>query len=285
MSFEAISNRTVSANNVSVGTALAMETILPHWPIFDPERPIPKGKLRDYKALYINLHTLIRNFYNAVDRESREGLHPQVCAQAILEEVQEIQRHVKDHTADMTKVVVYYPDYEDLEKLYPKGKLRLARTEKQKKADEHIKSILKACAKALKEQSKDLLEEHHTKIHPKIVGSILALTHYPVDLLSEYRFGKLTLLESHTGQIKAKNQWHSKLFSGKQFPFIPFNSMTLQVFGDDHHFHPWSPSIKNAITTIAKRNRWSWATTSAKIRLDLSQHPDKIFVKALTDLL
>lgn len=286
MSLDAISLRTVNASGVSVGTSLAMESLVSTWPVFDPARVAPpKINLGEYTRVWINLWTLARNFLAAIPTEYRDNLKNDEMGTALVEEAAEIARVIKDTTAGAVSVTIYYPSYNTLASKYPKGKVRESLTEKQKLARKQLLGMMDFAAKSMEINHKGLLERFDVEIRPKSFGNTLVMTHFPVDLLSEYRFGRCALLESHTGVVKKKNLWYTKLFQGKQYPNLPFNAMTLQVFGDDHHFHPWESKIKQAILDIAQKNRWSWATTASKARMDLRQHPDRFFVDQVTQLL
>lgn len=286
MSSDAVALRAVNASGVSVGTSLAIESLVPNWPVFDPARVAPpRIDLTEYNRVWLNLWTLGRNLLAAIPTEYRESVSVEDAGRALVEEIEEIERSIRAATAGAVKIVVYYPSYEGLQQRFPKGKIREAVTEKAKQSKVLLKGTLDYAAKSLEMNHKELLERYDTEIRPKAFGNTLLLTHFPVDLLSEYRFGRCSLIESHTGVVKKKNLWYTKLFQGKQHPSIPFNAMTLQVFGDDHHFHPWENKIKQAIIEIANKNRWSWATTASKVRMDLRQHPDRFFVDQITKLL
>lgn len=286
MSAEGLALRAMNASNVSVGTSLAIESLIPSWPVFDPARVAPaRIDLSEYTRVWFNIWTLARNFFAAIPTEYRDHVRVEDAGMALVEEMEELERSIKTATAGAVKVVFYYPSYKSLQQTYPKGKLREPVTDKARAARKLLLSTMDYAAKSLETNHKDLLRRYDVEIRPESFGNTLLLTHFPVDLLNEYRFGRCALLESHTGVVKKKNLWYTKLFQGKNHPTIPFNAMTLQVFGDDHHFHPWETKIKNAIIDLATKNRWSWATTASKVRMDLRQHPDRFFVDQITKLL
>lgn len=286
MSLGPISDRVTSSNGVSVGTSLAMETLIANWPVFDPARvPPPKINLTEYTRVWFNLWTLARNLYESIPRETRDAVKADMSGEALVEEAAELVRAIQTATAGAVTATVYYPSYKSLASQFPKGKIRESVTDKQKETRKQLLAMMNYAAKSMEINHKGMLERYDVDIRPKAYGNTLVLTHFPVDLLSEYRFGRCSLLESHTGMVKKKNLWYTKLFQGKQLSNIPFNAMTLQVFGDGHHFHPWEQKIKLAILEIAQKNRWSWATTTAKVRMDMRQHPDRFFVDQIVKLL
>ena len=94
----------------------------------------------------------------------------------------------------------------------------------------------------------------------------LIMTHLPVDLLARYRFSRLELLESHTGKIKGPAEWNTKLTNGKELANIPFNSFTLQLFGDNGNmFSPQSISIRRVLLEAAQK--WGWTNVSGMERV------------------
>lgn len=76
--WNAIDARTVSAFPLSVGTSLALESVFNgvQEPI-DPNRVIPqKVEINNYDAFWINVGTLFRNLYNALNKDSIKFLRP-----------------------------------------------------------------------------------------------------------------------------------------------------------------------------------------------------------------
>ena len=285
-SSEALANRVTSAANVSVGTSIAMETICPSWPVFDLTRQAPpKVKITDYKYAYFNLWTLGRNLLNAVASADRHHVNPAEAAIYLVEEAEEIVRAIKHASAGSVIPVIYFPSYKRLGRDFPKGKLREAVTDKAKAAQLQFERTCEAAAKQLDVSMKNNFKRFDVRLGVDGVGNTLLFTHFAVDLLSEKVFGKCALLESHTGVVKQKNQWHTKLFNGKAFPNIPLNELTIQVFGDDHQFRPWEMKIKQALIDMAVAKRWSWATTNIRMKMDVGSHPDQMFATALISLL
>lgn len=285
-SSEAVASRVTSDANVSVGTSIAMETILPNWPVFDPARvPPPKENVHEYTRVYFNLHTLLRNLYNAIPREGRDSVLAEDLASALVEEAWEVANAVETATANAVRGIIYFPSYDGIETRYPRGKVRQAVTPKQIAAKKLFTQTLEIASKMLSTNHPDNFVKFRTDLTPGTFGNTLLLTHMPVDLLSEYRFGRCALLESHTGVVKKRNMWYTKLFNGKQYPNMPFNAMSLQVLGDDHTFHPGEHKVKTALIEVATKHRWSWATSSAKMKLDIRGHPDAVISSALSSLL
>jgi hypothetical protein len=102
------------------------------------------------------------------------------------------------------------------------------------------------------------------------------MTHHPMDLLSRYEFSELSLISSHTGDIKKPVEWIKKLTSNEAYHRLPFNIMTLQVLGDGAvQFFSQSPSIKKHLLAMAEGGKWKPTTTRDKIVSDMSKYPNK----------
>ena len=96
--------------------------------------------------------------------------------------------------------------------------------------------------------------------------TVLILTNYAIDLLQRYKFTSLSLLESHTGAVKPPAMWYTKLNNGKELTTIPFDRMTIQMFGDGSNlFSPFPIKIRRTMLTISEKNKWTPMTTKAYI--------------------
>lgn len=278
MTTEAIASRATNASGVSVGTSLALETILPSWPVFDRERVAPPSvNLLKYSRVWINLRTIARNLHNAIASEYRETIRPQDLGEALAEEAWAVALAIEQGSSGSVKAMLYWPKYEQLQRAFPSAKIRVPSTDKQKAVDTLVQKAMEIADNILHTNHPKSYTRSPVKIDPGSYAETLMMTHMPVDLLSAKRFGSLELLESHTGLVKPRNLWYTKLFAGKTLSIIPFGEMSLQVFGDDHSFHPMNISVKREVLTIAETNHWSWMTTDSKIRADILKHPENSF--------
>lgn len=286
MTQEAIAARATNSSGVSVGTSLALETIIPNWPVFDPEREAPpKVPLSKYSRVWINLRTIARNLHNAVANEYKETLKPNDLGAAIAEEAWAVAQAIEQASSSAVKAMIYWPKYNELQRYFPVASLRTPSTEKQKSVEKIVSAAMEFAHEVLATNHPQNYKRVSIKIDPGSYAQTLMMTHMPVDLLNVRRFGSLELLESHTGVVKARNLWYTKLFAGKSLSVIPFCEMSLQVFGDDHSFHPKNISVKREIITIAESNHWSWMTTESKMRADILKHPENAFKIEMLKLL
>lgn len=286
MTQEALASRVKNSAGMSVGTSLALETILPLWSVFDIKREAPMPvSLHKYSRVWVNLRTVARNLYNAIENDLKDRLKGDELGEAIAEEAWAIVQAINHESSNTVKVVIYLPKYEELAKTFPTASIRIPSTDKQKNLDKLMQKALTFARTSLETNHKPYFKSCSLKIDPDGYAATLMLTHMPVDLLNARRFGNLELLESHTGVVKSKNQWYTKLFAGNALSIIPFCEMSLQIFGDDHSFHPKHISVKREILSIAQTNNWSWMTTESKIRSDILKHPENAFKIEMLKLL
>ena len=93
------------------------------------------------------------------------------------------------------------------------------------------------------------------------------MTHHVVDLVTTSSMARLFLLESYTGVVKDFTQWYTKLTGGDKLHYIPFNALTLQVFGDNSvNFKSSSHGIKELVKKIALEAKWTSATSISRVR-------------------
>lgn len=251
-SLDVLSSRAVGELPLSIGTSLAIEAL---------------KDVNGYDSLWINVKTLYRNIYEACDRELLNKLEANGIADIISDEISFIRRHL---TVKM-KVVIYDLGYKGLEKRYPKALLKTANTDRQiayqKMMDETIDIVI----------GEDFDQKIEFDAGSELRGEptkSLIMTHYPVDLLSRTKFRQLRLLESHTGVIKGRSEWFTKLQNGREMNFLPFNKFTIQIFGDGKHFSGYPPKVKKAVMTMAIENRWTSVTTNDKVRFSIKRMKD-----------
>lgn len=254
---------------ISISTAVAIEELAnkkPQWPA----------------ELWINVRTAFRNLYSVINNDDKKFVGPEHLWHPFLRELDQIKQAVKDVTQGTTQVVYYHCDYSDLLRRLPHTTLKEATTETQKRNFSIEWNIMQVL----------LREAEHLDIQTfktEITGSVqncLIMTHLPIDLLWAKNFGKLRLLESHTGTIKSKSEWNTKLTGGKQLTRMPFNHFTLQVFGDNNNLlNGMSPKIRKVVEDLSEQHRWTTVTTLERIRYCVGEMKDPFardfFIKVL----
>lgn len=272
---QTLADREMGQVPVSIGTSLAMEGLFGVY----PDRPVTPMPLLSYNRLWINLSTLFRNLYHVLPTEARETVTAEHLVPALLSEIEALNGAIQNAVGSQVKVTYYLPDYSQLAKTFPEANLRHASTLKQK--------IYAGLQTVTLQEIGAYLDELDVRITPiKLPGEgrAVMLTHQAVDLLSYYQFDDLTLIESHTGELKKKAVWFTKL--GTREPILPFNAFTLQLFGDGSGglFSPFPIKYRRALLGVAKSDRWSPATTLSRIRLAISTIKDPSIRDRLLEL-
>lgn len=277
-----LSNRVVSAFPLSIATSLALESIFySPTPSFDPDRKIPqKVDISNYDEFWINLSTLFRNIMGALNKDDSNRVGASGLSETLAFEMETIESIVKNEGKGRVKLVFYACEYKDATSAskHPYAIFRQDATDKQKiYRDLHNKTIARLLkdresSSSLKILNSTLKPDHHCKA--------LVLTHIAYDLLSYKNFTTLDLIESHTGVLKPRAMWYTKLHDGKELNFIPFNEGFLQIFGDSEHFKPFDIRVRRALVEIAKTHSWTQVTTLTKIRSNINEMTDA-FTKAI----
>lgn len=253
---------------LSIATSMAIETLVDE----------TKNPLEGFTSLLVNIRTLIRNIIGAV---SAPMVTVDAVAETVLNELKIIETLISKASNGKCIVIPYYASLASVPKKFSHGLQKLPTTKIQIEAVAFEQAVIKRFAPYAKDVG---LEEYDIDIDGSNETSYI-LTHYPIDLLSRYNFTKLILIESHTGRIKHPLMWYSKLYKGAEIPNIPFNKMTLQVFGDNVVFSPMAIKFRKSLITLAKTYLWSPMTTKDKILSDAKKlKDDPLLSKYLTDL-
>lgn len=245
---------------VSIATSLAVEGA---FGMMLENQPTKNPSVYDYQEIWFNLRTMFRNFYGSLQKEHIDRLMPEHIGEALREEMTILRGVLEQQSTNRIKAVFYVCNYDSLTRLHKFAIFKEVKTDKQK------------FYAGLENATMNYLIEHHGEefgirnLDTQIVGNgkdAIMLTHYPFDLLSNVSFGKLALLESHTGVIKTPALWYTKLNNGKELSRIPFNMMTIQLFGDSGGLlAPYSHAEREAIMKIAEKHKWNPTTTKERI--------------------
>ncbi|EEX4841273.1 hypothetical protein NRE35_004380 [Salmonella enterica] len=259
---------------ISVGTSLAIEALREN---------------KRYDSIWINIRTLYRNILHSIeDKDERELFttpsNRKEAAAAIARVISQETGIIKNFlNGRIDAVRLYCLGYTDLHRKFPNAKLKVPTTDIQKNywglMDAVIDEVLAEDYDQVIDWDKGSeLEGEHTR-------SVI-ITNHAVDLLSRTKFKELRLLESHTGVIKSKSQWYTKLSDGKMLSNIPFNRFTIQVFGDGpFQFERWGHKFRNEIIGLATEMRWTPVTTLERIKFSLNRMRDKYSGELLKKLL
>lgn len=261
-----LTEREIGEVGISIGTSLAIEGAFGQ----HPDREVDPAPIHKFNALWVNVSTLFRNVFGSLTADEQARVLPEDLLNVMANEISILQAKVHEFTGGRVRVVFYVNDLRGiLEKKYPHASIKKPSTPKQRTFENIHDTTLEHLGNYLDDNTDYRIFKHDIQGE----GDVLLLTHQPIDLLSQYRFDSLTLLESHTGKVKPKSQWGSKL--GAKDESLPFNAFTLQVFGDGStNFMALPIKYRRPIINLAKQERWTPVTTADRIKMSLGTITD-----------
>lgn len=282
MSVDSLSRNTLAERAMgnfplSIATSQAIESVigkLPDAPTADPE-------INRIDLLMVNVRTLIRNIFGSLDKEALKKVDEYTVAESLVAEMRTIEQIITENSDGRCQTMYYFCSYADFLRKFTKSIPKTANTllQKQKAASEH--TVSEYLLNDFKDQAP--IEKYVTDF-PNIDARTAIMTHYPIDLLQRYKFKSLVLLESHTGAVKPPMMWNTKLQDGKELELLPFDRMTLQVFGDNVLFVPMAVKIRQRVYKIAKDRAWTPATTKDYAIYTVEQNRDPALEVLVKDL-
>ncbi len=264
----AVFTREMGELSISIGTSFSIQGLYGTHPDIKPEKVLPATKA---EVLYINVRTMLRNIFNATDSDKVVNIRAQDYVTVLKDEIKDISSFINNQEVKL-KLFFYLPTYASLAKHFGKtAELREPTTDLQKQKlaiEKQVFSILEKEQSVL-EKEKRYINIIDMEIKTEERHSAFLLTHLPVDLLFTKGFSKILLLESHTGKVKAENEWYTK-FHADANERIPFNKGTLIFFGDSGGmFKAQHHKARKALIGIAEKYKWTYQTTRDKILLNL----------------
>ncbi len=285
ISSSALQERSVSAFPISICTALALESIMDGiQPPYDSDRPIPERiNLSQYQEFWINIETLFRNIMGSVPTAVQRGLMPSEILEVMNEESDLIEELVLNNTHGQVKVVFYRNEHGNLQHTHPHAILHKVTTPRQL---EYATICDQVCEQYLKmRKDKKNVVTFTRKLKSGNKPRALIMTHQAYDLLSVKEFAELDLLESHTGVLKKRSLWYTKLKNGKDLARIPVNVCTLQVFGDSNTFSPQPAALRQQVLELAEKFHWHALTTNDRLRMSFDTMSDAFAAMVLKRML
>lgn len=247
------------STDVAVASLLALDS--------DKKRPV-----------LVNVRTIIRNLQHSIPRAT---LTAKQTYDLLKEDLTILSKTL---TSAGFPVILYTTTHQSLRKEFPHGLLWSPKTNIQRYYAEVEQRLIMALSKDGDLGNK--LAVFDVWLKTSEAPEAYILTHMQIDLLSDKNFRDLILVESNTGTLKTRNDWNTKLNCAKDIRVrLPFNSLTLQVFGDNEVFKPMLRPIKELIIKIAKESKWSPLTTRDKIKFNLNSQSDKMTASILTKCL
>lgn len=233
---------------ISIGTAIALECLFG----INRERETPKGQLDPYMYydhVSINMCTLMRNIISSMKPEDIQNTTERRFRETLVNEMNIIEQACLEHGNGRITCSFYYNSYKHLKKFLKDANLKTKFTTKQLIQHELENRI------PLQINPREFPYDFTNLEITRGKRKNLLLTHYPVDLLL-FKNDVCDLLESHTGRIKKKNEFNSKLkFANDE---TPFNKYTIQIFGDKSgQIVPMDSKTRAAVLEFFKKSNMS----------------------------
>lgn len=261
--------RSLGTIPISVGTALAVEAL-------------QNTPMHRYQTFLINLRTIVRNARSAYEEVPKES----ELIQAVKEDILGIMEFIVGlKLKTILDIKLYYPSYNSLARQFPLASLKEMDPKKlispkDEKRKKQIQLEQKVIDETLKEFDKFIISTDCSV--PQFGGEALIITHHPVDLVTTEGYTRLHLLESYTGAIKGYASFYTKLTGGKDMPNMPFNKLTIQIFGDNAvNFYSQSSAVKNEVKKLAMSVPWSSASTVNFVASSIRRLPGTLPEKSI----
>lgn len=268
MSSNAVFVREMGELPISIGTSFSLQALYNKHPDKKPEKTLP---VLMADVLYINVRTLLRNMMSSVESSKVVNVRSSDYLIALKDELTDIGDYLSKQESPI-KVFFYLPTYNSLHKEFgASAELRELTTDLQKQKLEIEKQVFGKLEEELKLLEPEKRYVNIVDMEVKSTDRVRAfvLSHYPVDLLYLKGFSKVYLLESHTGVIKAEDEWYTKFHSDAN-ERVPFNKAMLIFFGDSGMmFKPQNHKARKALLAVAEKYKWTYQTTRDKILLNL----------------
>ena len=257
--------RSVSSYDISIATGLAFESLFEPTHIrYDNQREVPNYiDLSGYDSFYVSVNTLARNIVKSYKSEDFIQLDKEDLLTLLEHEIEVIKDLLFNNSAS-TELVFFLCEYKffDARIKNPLMRKRTANTNKQLLEQTLIEGLCQLAGKKL-----DFIKVFN-RLKP-VSKKVLIFTSNTIDLCDHEKFNQLSLLESTTGVLKNKELFYTRYFNGKTIYPLPFNFRLLVIYGDNHMFKPTDLKVRNEITELAVKMKWTPLTTTAKINHDV----------------
>lgn len=268
--------------DLSFGTSIAIQKACG----FDEDGNLKTRKppILEFDELLVNLRTLFRNIYTLLDRDIRLRVETETMMMVMVTEMKIIEGIINHYSGGRTRVRYYTCTYDSLTKEFPNAYFRDVNTQLQKIYAHNENQVLEKLHKQYEKPKDDTIAFHDVRL-PGKDRKTLIVTNYTFDLLWWRRFEDLQLLESYTGDIKKRVRWYTKLKNGNKLPNIPFDRMTVQLFGDSGDLlKPYPKDYRDTLLKVAKRYKWDALTSQARVKLTVDLYKD-YYLKKVVHLL
>lgn len=223
--------------------------------------------LKPYSHFLINVRTLIRNTVSSVGSvDDLVSVADDILTQ-IIHDMDFLNTYIKGVLE--TEVVFYVNTYKKItyRSEFKEAILKTPNTTKQLTyAELEMRIIEKLIANGAKIKfTDDCLHGEN--------NSVIVITHVLLDLIDHSSFSNCVLLESHTGALKRYYQWGDKLVSNKEWRGrIPFNTLTLNVFGDGQVIKGLGIKVRKRYFELATKSKWNGSTSRTRVLFVINEN-------------
>lgn len=250
---------------ISIASSLALEGFFGIHPDLIGEKDYSK----DFKEIWINVRTLVRNIDGALPKETKIYPKDADYYNCLISEMQIIVNHLKTKLGDDLRVVFYAMSYQRFTQFWSHAIFKDKSTDIQLRYAGVENRCLSILDKDVKSDAHGSLDIRFFDTHIGGIGEdAVVLSHFPVDLLLTITGKFKALLESHTGRVKLSPEWNTKLKNGRDYPRIPFDRCMIQIFGDSSGMvKPQDIKVRRKMLEIAEKHQWDAQTTRARVKL------------------
>lgn len=270
--------REIGILGVSIGTCPPLLSLEPENLLSIHE----KSASRTVSKVMFNITTLIRNYFASMNKDNYDNLDLTEAFDELLTEIGVIKQYVEGIGK---KLLWYYQDSKQLKWLFPNADFREITTDRQIQEAERTDALVNALYRELsgsdaprilskdtKRYTGDYGDFHEVGVAPYRELEIVAIiTHEPHQLFWDRYYNRMYLFESHTGAVKRPSDFYTKLKTLKSGIEIPFNQITLPMFGDGVHFKPSKASVRRELVEIAVEEKWTLMITPNGMRRAVSR--------------
>jgi hypothetical protein len=252
-----VANRNYSGFNVSIGTGIALETIFtPTEAVYDSTRIFKKRPLKEKESYGIDIYTLARNLFSAIDRDYMKeilaGDNFKPIEDALREEINIIHHLCLSVGATFH---IFRPNFNSLLGL--------------KKKEITTSSITGLLMQVIEVVGDNVYNNLDTDVYNlnKPKNLTIITSHIALDLLGVN--SNCLLLESITGELVKKRYWAKKLKlpKGADPTRVPVTVSTIKIFGDkSNYIVPRDGRWKRKFYDYMVKYKTNYNTTEQRIR-------------------
>lgn len=256
-------DRTLGFFPISIATSLALEGLYQVGEHAD-DHPALIDDAAEMEEIWINIRTLARNCLGAFESSTHSRLTDFVLRDAIQQDIDQLKETIEKQNKH--RLVFYMATHKTINRQLPEMRFRHSNadelTEKQKLTESFETKLIKYAVDYLGAVTKTF----DTKLHSN--AKVIIITHQPIDLLSYYYFPGMVLLESHTGKVKSRMLWATKLNTPKKTECIPFTLSMLTVFGDGNMIAAQDLKLRKVLLKLGEKYHWHAMTTDGRVLTD-----------------